>query len=184
TGTVLMKQYSELMLARVIACRGRVEDALALLAPLAHSLDANVAFGAKVFMAEAHARAGAFSLGLAHAGLVDAAPTSPYWHALMAALARCRLALGQPAEARALCTRALELPHTPAPEYEADLQVSRAEALLQLGDAVGARRELSRAVAFTESIARCMRDPAVRTTFLENVEAHARARVLTEQLWR
>jgi tetratricopeptide (TPR) repeat protein len=184
TGTVLMKQYSELMLARVIACRGRVVEALSLLAPLERSRDANVAFGARAFTAEAHSRVGAFDTALTHARAARFAATSPYWTALQATMARCLLKCDQPSEAASISEHALAMPIAPSPEYHADLEVSLASARLRLGQREAANEALARAVGFTDAISRSMRDPVLRATFLENVDAHARARVLAEAISR
>jgi hypothetical protein len=173
-GNLLVEHYSQLVLAWSVLRRGRIEETITLLRPLAQSWDPNIVHGAQAVEAEMFFCAGRIQDALSQGLRATSGPAVPYRRMAWTTVARARLTLGDP-------TRALEAVHASSSdgnvaanlEFEIDLRVTEARALGQLGRATQARVAIDGAQALLRDVAAGISDPALRHAFLHEVRAHA-----------
>jgi tetratricopeptide (TPR) repeat protein len=180
-GNLLVEHYSQLVLAWAILRLDRVDEALALLRPLAGSWDPNIVHGARAVEAEACFQAGRVEDALRQGLTATSGPAVPYRRMAWTTVARAQLALDDPTGALESVASAANDGNASANlEFEVDLRVTEARALLQLGRVTQARAVLSAAEALLRDVAAGISDRELRHAFLYEVRAHAQLDALVQ----
>jgi tetratricopeptide (TPR) repeat protein len=164
-----------LFLGKALLRLGKPEEAMTAVAPLKSSADWTVAQMLPIILAEGHLRLGDFSTA-AREARPACVGTSPRLSKLAACvLARAHLCLSEPAEALSAVTHAMSQRTSDGLESDIDLMTLQAEALMELGDARGAREAIERAYEAVLRTGSQVEDAELRESFFRNVEPCARA---------
>lgn len=180
SGYFFLRQVGEYLLSVVEIRRGRVREALGRVEPLATSGDTIVTQLARCVATDAHSRLGQFDEALAHASVAldSPAPFVRRWGGLVAAAALC--GLGRFRDALEAIDRAITEPALGPGDVEEMLLVVRAGCLRLLGDEAGSNATIRQARDMVLESAKAIADPALRRSFLTNVEGNATALALAQ----
>jgi serine/threonine protein kinase/tetratricopeptide (TPR) repeat protein len=177
-GSELSVEWAKVFLAKAQVRLGKADEALATLSTLYASKNKNLLQMLPAIAGEALYRQGRYEEAIADAEIAVTGGSPRLRRMVGCIRARALLALGRAAPALAAIEEALREQTSTGLDSEIELFTVRAEALAASADRAGARAAIEKARAIVTDVASSIDDPALKRSFLEDVDACRRALAL------